>query len=106
MTAVIGGKLRGANAVGFTIEAAEAREPALRQRSAIESIEPVHPLGAYGQAQIPVRSRGALAQDKVRGRAKLAIGEHHRRATQHHLGALDGVVEAKHRGIVEEGQVV
>ena len=95
LAAVVRRKLRVADAVGIAVEAAEADEPVLRQRAAVEAVDPVAVIGAHGQPDVAVRIRSALAQNEVRRRAQLAVGEDDTGAALQDLGALDALVDAE-----------
>ena len=106
LSAVIGGELRFSNAVRFAIEAADAEEPVLGQRTAVEAVDPVHALRAVGDTEIAVLDLGALPEYEVGGETHLPVGVEYARAAQDHFRTLDRVVEPEHGGVVQERQVM
>src|SRR6185437_5784501 len=66
LPAVVRRKLGVAHALRIAVEAAEADEPVLCERAAVEAIDAVAVIGANRESEVAVGVRSTLAEDEVR----------------------------------------
>src|SRR5262249_47739744 len=93
LAADVRGILRIAHTIGHPVKATDASVPSLGELAALEHVHAFHPLEAVGH---PQGSEGLVrpgAQDEIRRRTRLALGEECARSALDNLDALDRIIE-------------
>src|SRR6185295_2577881 len=102
LAALVGVELRIAHTIRDAIEATDAAIPAFGNLKSVEAIHTLEVLAAVGESEAAFGRRAASPEHEVRRGAGLAIAEHDRWAALHDFDALDRVIEANGRRLLEE----
>src|ERR1700756_5348038 len=96
--------LRITHSVGGSVKAADAAVPSVSQLATLEHIRPIQSLESVSDAERPLALVLAGSQDEVCGRTLLGRPEFCAGSALDDLDALDRIVIADERAVIQEGQ--